>query len=147
MQVDLRDVLSIPGSGRSPGGEHGNPLQYSCLENLMNRGAWRATVHRVVQSWTSYSAHPHGGNSLLRYAYPTVKTLWDPGTQAPLAFRARESKGVPWVEATRTGHQMCVKVPFWKVLALWSMADRGQRWCPPYCLFWKVFQQAPGCVC
>ena len=35
----------IPGSGRSPGGGHGNPLQYSCLENPMDRGAWRATVH------------------------------------------------------------------------------------------------------
>ena len=38
---DVRDVGSIPGSGRSPGGEHGNPLQYSCLENPMDRGAWR----------------------------------------------------------------------------------------------------------
>ena len=41
---DIRDVGSIPGSGRSPGGGHGNPLQYSCLENPMQRGAWRATV-------------------------------------------------------------------------------------------------------
>ena len=38
---------SIPGSGRSPGGGHGNPLQYSCLENPMDRGAWWATVHWV----------------------------------------------------------------------------------------------------
>ena len=42
----------IPGSGRSPGGGHSNPLQYSCPENPMDRGAWRATVHRVAQSWT-----------------------------------------------------------------------------------------------
>ena len=49
---DLRDEGSIPGSGRSPGGRHGSLLQYSCLENPMDRGAWRATVHRVVQSWT-----------------------------------------------------------------------------------------------
>ena len=42
---------SIPESGRSPGGGHGNPLQYSCLENPMERGAWRATVHRVAKSW------------------------------------------------------------------------------------------------
>ena len=47
---DARDVGSIPGSGRSAGGEHGNPLQYSCLENPMDRGAWRATVHGVSQS-------------------------------------------------------------------------------------------------
>ena len=43
---------SIPGLGRSPGGGHGNPLQYSCLENPMDRGAWRASVHRVARSWT-----------------------------------------------------------------------------------------------
>ena len=49
---DVRDVGSIPGSGRSSGGGHGNPLQYTCLKNLMDRGAWRATVHRVVKSWT-----------------------------------------------------------------------------------------------
>ena len=41
------DVGSIPGLGRSPGGGHGNPLQYSCLENPMNRGAWQATVQGV----------------------------------------------------------------------------------------------------
>ena len=43
---------SIPGLGRSPGGGHGNPLQYSCLENAMDRGARRATVHGVAKSWT-----------------------------------------------------------------------------------------------
>ena len=42
----------IPGSGRSPGGGHGNPLQYSCLENPKDRGAWWVTVHRVAKSWT-----------------------------------------------------------------------------------------------
>ena len=40
----------IPGSGKSPGGGHGNPLQYSCLENPMDRGAWQAAVHRVTKS-------------------------------------------------------------------------------------------------
>ena len=43
---------SIPGLGRSPGGDHGNPLQYSCLENTMDRGAWWTTVHSVAKSWT-----------------------------------------------------------------------------------------------
>ena len=47
---DARDMGSIPESGRSPGGGHGNPLQYSCQENPMDRGAWWATVHRVTQS-------------------------------------------------------------------------------------------------
>ena len=49
---DLRDMGSIPGSRRSPRGERGNPLQYSCLENPMDRGAWRATVDRVAKSWS-----------------------------------------------------------------------------------------------
>jgi len=49
---DIRDAGSIPGLGRSPGGGHGNPLQYSCLQNPMDRGAWRATVHGVTKSWT-----------------------------------------------------------------------------------------------
>ena len=44
-------VSLISGSGKSPGGGHGNPLQYSCLENPMDRGAWWATVHGVVKSW------------------------------------------------------------------------------------------------
>ena len=44
---DIRDVGSIPLSGRPPGGGHGNPLQNSCLENPMDRGPWQATVHRV----------------------------------------------------------------------------------------------------
>ena len=49
---NIRDTGSIPGSGRSPGGGHGNPVQYPCLENPMDRGAWQATVHRATKSWT-----------------------------------------------------------------------------------------------
>ena len=47
---DVRDTGSIPVLGRSPGGQHGNPLQFSCLENPKDRGVWRATVHRVAMS-------------------------------------------------------------------------------------------------
>ena len=49
---DIKDMGSIPGSGRSPGVGHGNPLEYSCLENPMDRGAWWAMVHRITQSQT-----------------------------------------------------------------------------------------------
>ena len=49
---NVEDLSSIPGLGRSPGEENGNPLQYSCLENHMDGGAWRATVHRVAKSRT-----------------------------------------------------------------------------------------------
>ena len=56
---DTEDTGSIPGSGRSPGGGHDNPLQYSCLENPTDRGAWRATFHRVAKSDTTEHACTH----------------------------------------------------------------------------------------
>ena len=46
------DTGLIPGSGRSPGEGNGNPFQYSCLDNCMDRGAWWATIHRVTNNWT-----------------------------------------------------------------------------------------------
>ena len=49
---DLRDSGSIPGLGRSPGRGHGNPVQYSCLENPMEIEAWKAVVYGVAKSWT-----------------------------------------------------------------------------------------------
>ena len=49
---NVGDLGSIPGSGRSPRGGNGNPLQYSCLENPMDREAWRVTVQWVAQIWT-----------------------------------------------------------------------------------------------
>ena len=50
---DTGDKGSVPGLGRSPGGGHGNPLQYSCLENSIDRGAWEATVRGVAESGTT----------------------------------------------------------------------------------------------
>ena len=52
----VRDMGSIPGLGRSPGGGHGNTLQRSCLENPMDRASWWAMVHRVAKSWTHTEA-------------------------------------------------------------------------------------------
>ena len=49
---DIRGTGSVPGLGRSPRGGHDNPLKYSCLENSMDRGGWRATVHGLAKSWT-----------------------------------------------------------------------------------------------
>ena len=63
---DARDLGSIPGLGRSPGKGNGNTLQYSCLGNPMDRGAWQATVHGVTKSRTQLSAHAH-----------TQTCLWD----------------------------------------------------------------------
>ena len=67
----VRDAGSIRGWGRSPGGGHGNPLQYSFLENPMDRGAWQAIVHRVKKSWTQlkqFSTHAH----LLQIFFPSL---------------------------------------------------------------------------
>ena len=55
LPANAGDVGSIPGLGRFPGEGNGNLLQYSCLGNLMNRGAWWAKVHRVAKSWTQLS--------------------------------------------------------------------------------------------
>ena len=52
---DAGDMSSIPGVERSPGGGHGNPLEYSCLENLIDKGAWQATIQRVTKSQTQLS--------------------------------------------------------------------------------------------
>ena len=51
----MGDLGLIPGLGRSPGERNGNPFQYSCLENSMDRGAWRATVHGVAKNWPQLS--------------------------------------------------------------------------------------------
>ena len=52
LPVNARDVGLTPELGRSPGEGNGNPLQYSCLGNPMDKGAWRTTVHGVAKSWT-----------------------------------------------------------------------------------------------
>ena len=61
--ADLRDMGSISGSGRSPGEGNGNPLQYSCLGNPMDRGAWQTTVLGITKNQTGLSAHTHFGRS------------------------------------------------------------------------------------
>ena len=55
--ANAKDTSSIPGSGKSPGKGNGNPLQYACLENSMDRRAWWAAVHEVAKSWTQLSTH------------------------------------------------------------------------------------------
>ena len=71
---DTRDANSIPGSGRSPGGGDGNPLQDSCLENPMDRGVWWATVHRVAKSrtWLKWlSTHACSQKSVRKFPPPS----------------------------------------------------------------------------
>ena len=57
LPANAGDAGSIPGLGRSPGGENGNPLQHSCLKSPMDRGAWQLIVYGVTKSWTQLSMH------------------------------------------------------------------------------------------
>ena len=73
---NARDLGLIPGSGRSPGGGNGNPLQYSCLENPMDRGAWRATVHGVAKSRTQLKQLAHELLQSQDDIEPEHKSIW-----------------------------------------------------------------------
>ena len=87
---NVEDLGSIPGSGRSPGEGNANPLQYPCLENPMNRGAWRATVHGVTKSWTGLSNFPHS-------VYQSPIPRWHSGKESACQFRKRRKCGLnPW---------------------------------------------------
>ena len=67
------DSGSIPGSGRSPGVGNGNPLQYSCLENSLNRGTWWARVHGVTESQTRLSTHMHTHTTYKNYVITILR--------------------------------------------------------------------------
>ena len=73
--ADTGDVGSIPGLERSPGGGHGNPLQYSCLENPMDRWAWRATVHGVAKELDMTEATKHSQYIYYILIHPQITCL------------------------------------------------------------------------
>ena len=94
-RLDVRDSGSIPGSRGSSGGGHSNPVQYSCLENLMDRGAWRAVVHMVAQSWMwlkSLSTHIPEWLKLKWMTTPSV----DVDMQLLLRRGWTQAPGSPW---------------------------------------------------
>ena len=70
----IRDVGLVPGSGRSPGEGNGNPLQYSCLENPMDRGAWWATVHGVTKGQTPHT-HTYTHTSVCQYDFSYIMEI------------------------------------------------------------------------
>ena len=95
---DMRDSGAIPGSGRAPGGGHGNPLQFSCLENPMDRGAWHTTVHRVAKSWVwlkSLSTHA-----------PVHQQSFSMSTWCPLEVKAPSS----WISKMLTYCNILIKL-------------------------------------
>ena len=71
---DIRDASLIPRWGRSPGGGHSNPLQYSCLENPMNKGAWQAIVHRITELDMTEPTYTHMLRALLTLAHLNLET-------------------------------------------------------------------------
>ena len=96
------DPGSIHGLGRSPGEGNGNPLQYSCLENPTDRGAWQATVHGVAKSWTELSHF----TSIQRRPYPNHQNLWT------CYFLWQEFTGM-----------IMVRIMKWGVLSLWAQCN------------------------
>ena len=123
---DSRDTDLIPGSGRSPGGGHGNPLQYSRLENPMDRGAWWAIVHGVTDSWTPVK-------------WPDTHILYRRKTRIcmVLCFTGKKEPGLLFIsiyflgrEGLSTyGHQ----AQYWSSRPLSSGSTHGEHWL--------------GCVC
>ena len=96
-----RRPFLIPGSGSSPEQGYGNPLQYSCLENSVDRGAWQATVHGVTKSWTKLSMHRHEqgeANSLLTSLHANIYSQkWVHTTLSALEpFWASASSSLKW---------------------------------------------------
>jgi len=86
----VRDVGSIPGLGRSLGGGQGIPLQYSCLENPMDRGAWWATLHGVTKSWTrlKWLTHvPAGENKTPYNTLTSYMVYWMRKPYSPVQIR------------------------------------------------------------
>ena len=101
---DARDTGSIPKSGRSPGGGNGKPLQYSCLENPMDRGAWWTTVYSVTKNWTQQQPCPRARTgrkgTFLSLPQASVQALLYPwkGLSSPsLLDRLRSSLAIPFV--------------------------------------------------
>ena len=78
---NIRDVGSIPGSGRSPGGGNGNPLQYSCQEKTMDRGGCLATVHGIAKGWTRLKQLSTQHKSVLLMLNPVPLCPPTPGTE------------------------------------------------------------------
>ena len=91
-----RDVGSVPGLARSPGGGHGSPLQYSCLENLMNRGAWWATVRGVAKSrtWLKQLGTHTAARNMTQQRKLRPKEMNDVPKSSCLVFQTQRNSGL-----------------------------------------------------
>ena len=118
------DAGLIPGSGRSPGGGHGYPLQYSCLENPMDRRAWQATVHRVANSWTQLRRPSMLSWGFMPWACK-ILVPWPGIEPLTLAFKAQSLNS--WITqevaspSTRTHLFVFFAVEFFFFLSFWEL--------------------------
>ena len=87
---DIRDATLTPGSGRSPGRGHGNPLQYCCLENPLDRGAWRATVAKSLTQLKQLSACTH--THMFKYMNIFLRKSWVLMTGTPVAHSPAQAE-------------------------------------------------------
>ena len=127
-----RDADSIPGSGRSPAGGHGNPLQYSCLENLMDRGAWWATGSQGVgHKWSNLACmHTRLGRGKLNYPQPEIlscfwaasveqnsrsQCLWLVLTLFGFTFHQVMEHVIKWHKHWRS--KFCNDLPMWQCMS------------------------------
>ena len=121
---------SIPGSGKSPGGGHGNSLQYSCLENSMERGAWWATVHRVIKSWTrlkrfstqAFKIQESSENARYCYYYVTCYK-----TSTLLGTGNSQKKKKKWQKKNKRCFLSKICTGFWGIGILILSVNCGQR--------------------
>ena len=109
---------SIPGSRRSPGGENGNPLQYFCLGNPMDRGAWWATAHGVPKSWTWLSTHTWTADP----PYPLFNFILI--IHSVISYFIDKATGFQKVELLAQVHTVNIKLANWKS---WSLVIAGVR--------------------
>ena len=117
LACDAGDLGSVPGSGRLPGGRHANPLQYSCLENPMDRGAWRATVHGVAQ--LSMHAGVIEPNTPVLQTEKLRTRVLPPQVYDVLFFKS-EKCGMGWV-----GRRLAVKQKGVKILHFFTLAKKS----------------------
>ena len=133
---DIRDMGSIPGLGRSPGGGHGNPLQYSCLENPADREAWWVAVHRVTKSWTllkQLCTHNLDGKSV-QYWLPLAGSSKTLGVLASIFLLCRKALFAPW-PCPRNSSQY---LPHWRLRDSYfdTLEQTQESRARPRCSFW-----------
>ena len=114
---------TIPGLGRSAGGGHGNPLQYSCLENAMDRGTWQATVPGVAKSQTRLSTHAHTHKISLRIlglGHISSMCYWLSDDLEHLDFYSGQSSVFPETSGLWQAEQIPIGFHHCRTLSAWS---------------------------